>query len=212
VKKVSISIHAIENFTTDILKGLKGLDYIHVDVFDGKFVNNKHDNVECFKMLKKYTNIPVIAHLMVIDPYNYVDKIIDFVDIFEFHYEAEGNKQLIIDEVIRRNKKVGIVVNPDTPISKVVPLLKDLDLVLVMSVIPGWSGQKFIQKTVEKVHDLAKYKEKYDFKIEVDGGVNLENAKKLIPVDILCSASTIFKAKDPNVAIQLLKESDNVKQ
>lgn len=212
MKKVSISIHAIENFTLGILKGLKGLDYIHVDVFDGKFVNNKHDNVECFKILKKYINIPVIAHLMVLDPYNYIDKIIDYIDIFEFHYEAEGNKQLVIDEVKRRNKKVGIVINPDTPISEIVPFLNDIDLVLVMSVVPGWSGQKFIPETIEKVNQLANYKKKYGFEIEVDGGVNLEYAKKLFHVDILCSASTIFKAKDPNLAIQLLKESDKLER
>ena len=208
MKKVSISIHAIESFTTDILKGLRGLDYIHVDVFDGKFVNNKHDNVDCFKILKEYTDIPVIAHLMVKDPFKYISKIIDYVDIFEFHYESEGNKQLVIDEVKKHNKKIGIVINPDTPISEIVPFLKDLDLVLVMSVVPGWSGQSFIPETVEKVGELARYKEEYRFEIEVDGGVNLDNAKKLNPVDILCSASTIFKAEDPNIAIQLLKESD----
>ena len=208
MKKVSISIHAIENFTTDILKGLKGLDYIHVDVFDGKFVNNKHDNVDCFKMLKEYTDIHVIAHLMVKDPFKYISKIIDYVDIFEFHYESEGNKQLVIDEVKKHNKKIGMVINPNTPISEIVPFLKDLDLVLVMSVVPGWSGQSFIPETVEKVGELARYKKEYRFEIEVDGGVNLENAKKLHPVDILCSASTIFKAEDPNIAIQLLKESD----
>ena len=208
MKKVSISIHAIENFTTDILKGLIGLDYIHVDVFDGKFVNNKHDNVDCFKILKEYTDIPVIAHLMVKDPFKYISKIIDYVDIFEFHYESEGNKQLVIDEVKKHNKKIGMVINPNTPISEIVPFLKDLDLVLVMSVVPGWSGQSFIPETVEKVGELARYKEEYRFEIEVDGGVNLENAKKLNPVDILCSASTIFKAEDPNIAIQLLKESD----
>jgi len=212
MKKVSISIHAIEKFDPNIINGLDGLDYIHVDVFDGKFVKNKHDNVECFKLLKEHTNIPVIAHLMVIDPINYIEKIIDNVDIFEFHFEAEGNKRVIIDEIKKKKKKVGIVINPDTQISEIVPFLKDIDLVLVMSVIPGWSGQKFIPETVEKVNDLAKYKEKYGFEIEVDGGVNLENAKKLIHVDILCSASTIFKAEDPNLAIQLLKESDKIER
>jgi len=210
VKKVSLSIHAIENFDPEIIKGLNGLDYIHVDVFDGKFVNNKHDNLECFKLLKDYTKIPVIAHLMVIDPYNYIDKIIDYIDIFEFHYEAEGNKQAIISKVKENNKKVGIIINPDTTIAEIVPFLKDIDLVLVMSVVPGWSGQKFIPNTIDRVNELAKYKEQYDFEIEVDGGVNLENAKKLNPVDILCSASTIFKADDPNLAIQLLKESDKI--
>ena len=210
MKKVSISIHAIKDFTADIIKDLNGLDYIHVDVFDGVFVDNKHDNIDCFKILKDNTDIPVIAHLMVSDPYSYIEKIIENVDIFEFHYEAEGNKFLIIEEIKKRNKKAGIVINPDTPISEIIPFLKDIDIVLVMSVVPGWSGQKFIPNTIEKVNDLAQYKDKYGFLIEVDGGVNLENAKRLINVDILCSASTIFKAKDPNKAIQLLKESDNL--
>jgi len=210
MKKVSVSIHAIEDFDPDIIKGLENLDYIHVDVFDGKFCNNKQDNLECFKILKDYTEVPIIAHLMVQKPYDYVNKIIENIDIFEFHYESEVDIEEIIDIVQKKNKKICIVINPDTPISSVEPYLNNLDLVLVMSVNPGWSGQKFIPEIIDKVNNLARIKEKFKFEIEVDGGINLENAKQLSNADILCSASYILKAENPNLAIQLLKESDKV--
>ncbi len=208
MKKISISIHAIENFTADIIKGLKDLDYIHVDVFDGKFVKNRHDNVDCFKILKECTDIPIIAHLMVKNPFDYIEKIIRDVDVFEFHYEAKGAKMNVINEVKQHDKKVGIVINPDTPNEVIIPYLDCIDLVLVMSVVPGWSGKKFIPEIVEKVNNLAKFKKHHEFEIEVDGGVNLEYARKLTGADILCSSSFIFKSKDPNLAIQLLKKSD----
>jgi ribulose-phosphate 3-epimerase len=90
--------------------------------------------------------------------------------------------------------------------------LDKIDIVLVMSVYPGWSGQKFIPETIEKVNRLAEYKKDYDFEIDVDGGVNLENSERLINTDILSSASTILKAKDPNLVIQTLKYSDHNEQ
>ncbi len=210
MKKVSISIHAIYDFTPNIIEGLKGLDYIHVDVFDGIFVDNKHNNIECFKMLKAYTDIPIIAHLMVKNPQKYIKEIIDSVDIFEFHFEADGNIQKIIDEVKTKKKQVGIAINPSTPILKIIQYLDKIDLVLVMAVVPGWSGQKFMPEIVVKVNELAEYKKQFDFEIEVDGGVNLKYAKKMFGADILCSASYIFNSENPNLTIKKLKETDIV--
>ena len=124
-----------------------------------------------------------------------------------FHFEIEGDKQTIFEQVKKFNKKVGIAINPDTKISEIVPFLDKVDLVLIMSVYPGWSGQQFIIEAIEKVEYLAEYKGKYKFEIDVDGGINLENAKKLRNADILSSSSTILKAKNPNHVIKLLKYS-----
>ena len=208
MKQVAVSIHATKNFTVDILKGLEGFDYIHVDVMDGKFVNNTNNNLSVFKTLKETYEIPIIAHLMVINPFDYIKKIVNFIDIFLFHFEINGDKANIIDEVKKKNKKVGFAINPETCISEIIPYLEKIDLVLIMSVNPGWSGQKFIPNTIKKVNRLAKYKKKYNFMIDVDGGINPTNAKLLKNTDILSSASTILQAKDPNKIIELLKESD----
>ncbi|MFX1239740.1 MAG: ribulose-phosphate 3-epimerase [Promethearchaeota archaeon] len=208
MKKVAVSIHATKNFNVDILKGIEGLDYIHVDIMDGKFVNNTNNNLDVFKTLKGIYNIPIIAHLMVINPIDYIKKIINFIDVFLFHFEILDNKALIIEEVRKKNKKVGFAIKPETLITEIVPYLDKIDFVLVMSVNPGWSGQKFIPSTVNKINELAEYKRKYEFLIDVDGGINLSNAKLLKNTDILSSSSTILHAKNPNKIIKLLKESD----
>lgn len=208
MKKVAVSIHAIDDFDPNIIRNLKGLDFIHVDVMDGKFVNNTNNNLDVFRLLKDKYNIPIIAHLMVNNPKVYIDKIIEFVDFFIFHFESEGDKEDIIKRVHNYNKSVGIAINPDTEISKIIPFLNSIDIILVMSVNPGWSGQKFIPKMIDKVNKLAKYKKKYNFEIDIDGGVNLVHAKELINADILSSASTILKSVDPNFVIQQLKKSE----
>ncbi|MFX1378919.1 MAG: ribulose-phosphate 3-epimerase [Promethearchaeota archaeon] len=208
MKKVAVSIHAKEDFTVEILKELEGFDYIHVDLMDGTFVNNKNKNLGVFKKIKETYNTPVIAHLMVVNPFDYIDEIINFIDIFLFHFEIEGKKDIIIKRVRDFHKKVGIAINPDTNINEIISHLKNIDLVLVMSVEPGWSGQNFLIDSIEKVNALAQYKKKYDFLIDIDGGVNISNAKLLKNTDILTSSSAILKAEDPNKIIKLLKFSD----
>ena len=208
MKKIAVSIHAIENFKVDILEGLKGFDYIHVDIMDGKFVKNTNNNLNIFKTLKEIYKIPIIAHLMVINPFDYIEKIIDFLDIFLFHFEIDINLTKIIKVIKKNNKKVGFALNPDTDISEIIPYLEKIDLVLIMSVNPGWSGQKFIPNTIKKVNKLVEYKKKYSFSIDVDGGINLINARLLKNTDILTSSSAILKSKNPNRIIKLLKESD----
>jgi len=206
MKKVAVAIHAADNFNPQIVQGLKNLDYIHVDVMDGKFVNNIKNNLKVFKLLKNYTDVPLVAHLMVNNPTQYIKKIIDFIDIFLFHFEVKHDKYKIIKKLKKYKKKIGIVINPDTEISKIVPYLEFIDNILIMSVYPGWSGQKFIPETINRVNSLAEYKKKYDFEIIVDGGIDLENAKGLSNADTLSSSSTILNAKDPNLIIQNLKE------
>lgn len=208
MKKIAVSIHAIENFTTEILKGLEGFDYIHIDFMDGLFVNNECKNLDVFKKIRDSYDVPIIAHLMVINPFEYIEKIINYIDIFLFHFEINDNLTDIIKEVKTYNKKVGIALNPFTEINKIIPYLKEIDLVLIMSVHPGWSGQKFMNASIDKVNNLSQYKKKYDFVIDIDGGINLTNAKLLKNTDILTSSSTILKAEDPNKIIKLLKFSD----
>ena len=208
MKYIAVSVHALEDFSVDILKGLEDFDYIHVDVMDGKFVNNKNNNLNVFRALKETYKTPIIAHLMVINPLDYIKKIINFIDIFLFHFEINSNKTEIIEEIRNKNKKVGLVINPDTAISDIVPYLEKIDLVLIMGVNPGWSGQNFIPKTIKKIDKLAEYKKKHNFMIDVDGGINPSNAKLLKNTDILTSSSAILKAKNPNKIIKLLKESD----
>ncbi|MBN1215996.1 MAG: ribulose-phosphate 3-epimerase [Candidatus Lokiarchaeota archaeon] len=205
MKKVAVALHALENTNIDQIKNLKNLDYIHVDVMDGIFVNNTMLYLDLFRILKTNFKIPIFAHLMVIDPFNYIKKIIHFIDAFFFHIEAENPTKKVIDEIKKYNKEIGIVLNPSTPISEVIPFLKDIHFILIMGVNPGWSGQKFIPETINKVNELSRYKTKFNFKIDVDGGVNLDNSKLLDKADILSSSSTILKAEDPNQVINQLK-------
>jgi ribulose-phosphate 3-epimerase len=209
MKKVAISLHAKEVIDPDIIKDLKGLDYIHVDVMDGTFVKNKQNNLEIFKILKENYNLPIIGHFMVTYPLNHVDNVIENTDIFVFHYESEGNKDTIINKIKMFNKKVGIAINPDTSISNIIPYLNKIDVVLIMAVNPGYSGQKFISTTPDKINELivSRHKHNLKFDIDVDGGVGPENAR-LLKSDILTSASAILNANNPNFIIQLFKTSD----
>ncbi|KKN66582.1 hypothetical protein LCGC14_0469970 [marine sediment metagenome] len=207
MKEVAVSVHAKDNFDPKILKNLKDYDYIHVDVMDGKFVDSCNINLDIFQILKEFYSIPIVAHLMVIDSFKYIKKIVNYINYFVFHIENPENKNRIIEKIKKNNRKVGIALNPDTDITEVIPFIEKIDLVLIMAVHPGWSGQRFIHQSVRKVNELAKYKEKYNFKIDIDGGINPENAIKLPNTDILTSASSILKADHPNKVIQLLKYS-----
>lgn len=206
MKKVAVSVHATDDFNSDFVKELKGLDYIHIDVSDGKFTSFQNQNLQIFRILREKYDLPIIAHMMVINPSEFIEQIIEYVDIFTFHKEIEEDIEEIIRNVKKKNKKVGIAINPDTDIKEILPYLGLIDLVLVMSVNPGGSGQKFIPATVEKVDHLNEYKMKYEFLIDIDGGINLKNAKKL-NVDIISSTSTILNAKNPNKVIESLKYS-----
>jgi ribulose-phosphate 3-epimerase len=207
MKKVAVALHAKDNFKPDVIRGLNGLDYIHVDVSDGKFSPVKNLNLGVFRILKETYQIPLIAHVMVSNPSSVLEEIIEYVDIFTFHFEIEEDKNTIIENIRKKNKKVGIAINPDTEIREIAPYLNSIDLVLVMSVYPGSSGQQFISHSIEKVIDLKKFKDKYNFLIDIDGGININNAKEL-KVDILSSTSTILNASDPNKVISILKHSD----
>ena len=173
-------------------------DLIHIDVMDGHFVPNITIGPEVISKLRKCTSLPFDVHLMISPVHNFIKNFVEAgADIITIHPEATSNLKESIKEIKSYNKKVGISLNPETSIDKVLPVLEIIDLVLIMSVNPGFGGQKFMEATLEKVEMLRKKidSKNYKAKIEIDGGINFENAKMAIKagVDILVSGTTIFK-------------------
>ena len=181
-----------------------GADMIHVDVMDGHFVPNITIGPPVIKSLRKYTDLPFDVHLMISPVHKYIE---DFSkagsDIITIHPEATEDVKVSIDLIKSLGKKVGLSLNPDTPIDKIEKYLDQIDLVLVMTVYPGFGGQKFISKVLNKIKNLKNIKDenKFRFDIEVDGGVNFENNKLAIEAgaNILVSGTTIFKNNDGDI-------------
>jgi len=189
-----------------------GADLIHIDVMDGHFVPNITIGPEVIKKLRKYTSLPFDVHLMISPVNNFIKNFAEAgADIITIHPEATENLSESIHKIKSYNKKAGVSLNPETSIDKVLPFLNLIDLILIMSVNPGFGGQKFIESTLEKVKILKKkiINQKLSTKIEIDGGINFENSKKAIKagVDILVSGTTIFKENkgDLKKNIQLLR-------
>ena len=187
-------------------------DLIHIDVMDGHFVPNITIGPEVINKLRKYTSLPFDVHLMISPVHDFIKNFAEAgADIITIHPEATNDLVSSIQKIKSFNKKVGVSLNPKTSIKKVLPVLKLIDLVLVMSVNPGFGGQKFIKDTLEKVKILRKEidTKKLKTQIEIDGGINFENAimAKKAGVDILVSGTTIFKENGGNLKknIQLLR-------
>ena len=187
-------------------------DLIHIDVMDGHFVPNITIGSEVINKLRKYTSLPFDVHLMISPVHNFIKDFAEAcADIITIHPEATNDLVASIKKIKSYNKKAGISLNPETSVNKVLPVLNLIDLVLVMSVNPGFGGQKFIKETLEKVKILRKEidTKKLKVQIEIDGGINFENSKIAIKagVDILVSGTTIFKENggDLKKNIQLLK-------
>ena len=173
-------------------------DLIHIDVMDGHFVPNITIGPEVISKLRKYTSLPFDVHLMISPVHKFIKNFAEAgADIITVHPEATDDLVDTIKEIKSYNKKIGISLNPETPVEKVLPFLNSIDLVLIMSVNPGFGGQKFIEATLEKVKILRKEIDlkKLKVQIEIDGGINFNNAKiaKKAGVDILVSGTTIFK-------------------
>jgi ribulose-phosphate 3-epimerase len=189
-----------------------GADLIHIDVMDGHFVPNITIGPEVINKLRNYTTLPFDVHLMISPVDNFIKNFADAgADIITIHPEATLNLKNSIEKIKNLNKKVGVSLNPETPVDKVIPFLGIIDLVLVMSVNPGFGGQKFIKDTITKVKILRKTidAKKLKTQIEIDGGINFETAKiaKQAGANILVSGTTIFKENQGNLKknIQLLK-------
>ncbi len=191
-----------------------GADLIHIDVMDGHFVPNITIGPEVIYKLRKYSSLPFDVHLMISPVHNFIKNFAQAgADIITIHPEATDNLGDSVKKIKSFNKKAGVSLNPETPVNKVIPVLNLIDLVLVMSVNPGFGGQKFIDSSLDKVKQLRQEidNRKLKVQIEIDGGINFENsmAVKNAGVDILVSGNTIFKENNGNLKknIQLLRTS-----
>ena len=190
-----------------------GADMIHVDVMDGHFVPNLTIGPPVIKALRKYTKLIFDVHLMISPVHKYIKDFADAgADIITIHPEATDNLNESIKHIKNFKKKVGVSLNPNTEISAIEKALENIDLVLVMSVYPGFGGQKFIPEVIKKIETLKKIKEEknYKYEIEVDGGINFNNSKDVINAgaNILVSGTTIFKENKGNIKknIEALKK------
>ena len=191
-----------------------GADMIHVDVMDGHFVPNLTMGPPIIKSLRQYTNLPFDVHLMISPVHKYIKDYADAgADIITIHPEATDNLKESIQHIKVLNKRVGVSLNPETKIDLINDLLNKIDLVLIMSVYPGFGGQKFMPEVLDKVKKLKKIKDQrnLEFDIEIDGGINFDNNKLAIKAgaNILVSGTTIFKNNNGNIKknIDLLKSS-----
>ena len=209
MKKIQISpsiLSADFNQLGNEIKRLEeaGADMIHVDVMDGHFVPNLTMGPPVIKALKKYAKLPFDVHLMISPVHKYIKDYADAgADIITIHPETTDNLEDSIQHIKKLNKKIGISLNPETQIKVVKKFLKKIDLVLIMSVHPGFGGQKFIPKVLDKIKELKKIKDQQNlnFDIEVDGGINFDNNKLVIKAgaNILVSGTTIFKNNNGNI-------------
>tara|TARA_B100001175_G_C19236442_1_gene507886 strand:+ start:37 stop:696 length:660 start_codon:yes stop_codon:yes gene_type:complete len=187
-----------------------GADLIHVDVMDGHFVPNLTIGPPVIKNLRKYTKLPFDVHLMISPVHNYIENYAEAgADIITIHPEATKNLKESINLIKKFGKKVGVSLNPKTEIKTLINEIENIDLILVMSVNPGFGGQKFMPEVLDKIKELKKIKEKnqYKFNIEVDGGINFNNSKMVLEAgaDILVSGTTVFKENDGNIKTNIEK-------
>ena len=189
-----------------------GADMIHVDVMDGHFVPNLTIGPPVIKSLKKHSSLLFDVHLMISPVHKYIESYSDAgADIITIHPEATDNLRLSILKIKQLKKKVGVSLNPKTKIDVILDFLDQVDLILIMSVNPGFGGQKFMPEVLDKIKELRKIQEKnnLNFDIEIDGGINFNNSKTVIDAgaNILVSGTTIFKSNNGDIKknIELLK-------
>ena len=187
-----------------------GADFIHFDVMDGHFVPNLTMGPQLIKSVKQYTDCPFDVHLMITRPQDYINDFADAgADLITFHVEIEGSIETIIDLIKTRGVKAGLALRPNTPVASIFPYLAELDLVLPMSVEPGFGGQKFLMSALNKIDSLREriFELRCDALIEVDGGINLETAPLVVNrgATVLVAGTAIFGSRNPSETIRALR-------
>lgn len=188
-----------------------GCEYIHFDVMDGVFVNNISYGIPVLKSVSKVTKAVLDVHLMITDPIRYIKQFAKAgADIITFHLEAAEDPDKVIDEIHACGKKAGIAIKPDTPVKDVIPYLDKVEMVLVMTVEPGFGGQGFIRETLDKIRELKQTEEKRGLSvpIQVDGGINAATAVEVSEAgaEILVAGSYLFGADNMADAAALLRK------
>ena len=190
------------------LRRISGADMIHIDVMDGHFVPNITIGMPVIKALKAVCDIPFDVHLMISNPYDYIDSFANAgADIICFHIESESNVAATIDRILYLGKKAAIAIKPDTPVDSVLPYLDKLDMVLVMTVEPGFGGQSFMERVLPKIQEIRKHRA--DIDIEVDGGVDFSTVSLAAQAgaNVFVAGSAVFGSENPNDAIETLKNN-----
>ena len=217
MKKIQISPSILSADFSELGNEIKrlekgGADMIHVDVMDGHFVPNLTIGPPVIKALKKNSKILFDVHLMISPVHKYIEDYSNAgADIITIHPEATNNLKSSILKIKELNKKAGVSLNPETNIDVILSELDKIDLILIMSVNPGFGGQKFMPEVLTKIKELKKIRDerKLDFDIEIDGGINFENSKKAIEAgaNIIVSGTTVFKSNNGDIKknIELLK-------
>lgn len=185
-------------------------DWLHVDVMDGVFVPNISFGPGIIKVMKSHSKLPLDVHLMIERPERYIEIFRDAgADHISVHAEACTHLHRTIQQIKATGAKAGVAINPHTPVNVVENLLEDIDIIILMSVNPGFGGQKFIYQTINKIRQLKEMiiTANSDALIEIDGGVGLQNAESILQAgaDVLVAGNSIFKTENPKLAVYALK-------
>ena len=191
-------------------------DWFHLDVMDGRFVPNISYGPMIIQFMRKTTKKPFDVHLMIVEPEKYAEEFKKAgADHLTVHFETCPNLHRNIQQIRSLGMKAGVAINPHTPVSLLIDVLQEIDLVLMMSVNPGYGAQKFIPHTLSKIRELRKLIDNWNLPvlISVDGGVTLENSKDIIAAgaDVLVAGNTVFQSKDPKGTISQLKSIEVAK-